>query len=317
MKLSVIVPVYNVEEYICECINSIICQTYKDLEIIIIDDGSTDNSGAICDEFANKDSRIKVFHKANNGVSSTRNTGIELSTGELITFVDSDDTLDCEMYETLVSIIINNNVDIAHCSYKRIDGSEIKKIGDSGKLIVQDRTEGLECLISGRLFVGSMWNKIYKKELIKNIRLREELVINEDVLFNIQAFDLAQSSGFIDKCLYNYFVRTASSATNTTKAIIKARDSAFVSEYIYYKITDKPLVRSTTNRYVNLLCNLYRVEKDLNKRQKIIKKMFSVNKDILDKNNKVSIYLIKYAPPIYKLIYTAYDRIRIPNWDVK
>lgn len=317
MKLSVIIPVYNVEIYLKNCVDSILKQTYRDLEVILIDDGSTDNSSLICDELAKTDERVIVIHKNNGGVSSARNKGLEIASGELITFVDSDDTLDTEMYEALVKLFTDNDIDIAHCSYKRIDETGTKCIGNSGKLFLHTREEGLECLISGKLFVGGMWNKIYKSKIAKNIRLDENLIINEDVLYNIKAFNNAKSTAFLDKSFYNYYVRKESSATNTTKAIRKARDFVYVSKYIYENITDEELVPVTTNKYANLLCNLYRTEKDKDKRRVVKKELFTLNRNIMYSNNRISVYLIKFFPVLYKLIYCIYDKIRVPNWDVK
>lgn len=112
MKISVIVPIYNVEKYIEKCINSIINQTYKDLEIILVDDGSTDSSGKICDEYAKKDKRIKVIHKKNGGVSSSRNIALTIANGDYITWIDSDDWIEKDTYSKLADIILKNKADI-------------------------------------------------------------------------------------------------------------------------------------------------------------------------------------------------------------
>ena len=112
MKISVIVPVYNVEKYLTKCVDSIMNQTYKDLEIILVDDGSTDNSGKICDEYVKKDKRFKVIHKKNGGLSDARNVGIKNSTGEYLSFIDSDDYIDNDMIECLYNACIKNNADI-------------------------------------------------------------------------------------------------------------------------------------------------------------------------------------------------------------
>lgn len=118
--ISVIIPVYNVEEYLERCVNSVLKQTYNDLEIILVDDGSTDNSGKICDELKNKDDRIIVIHKENQGLSASRNIGIEKATGEYITFVDSDDYILEDMYETLYKNLIRNDADISMCKYQYV-----------------------------------------------------------------------------------------------------------------------------------------------------------------------------------------------------
>ena len=114
--ISVIIPIYNVEKFLSFCIDSIVNQTYKNLEIILVDDGSTDNSGKICDEYALKDNRIKVMHKQNGGVSSARNVGLNIAKGKYIGFVDSDDYVENDMFEILHNLIIKNNVDISCCN---------------------------------------------------------------------------------------------------------------------------------------------------------------------------------------------------------
>ena len=117
VKISIIVPVYKVEKYLDKCVNSIVGQTYKNLEIILVDDGSPDNCPAMCDEWAQKDSRIKVIHKKNGGLSSARNAGLDACTGDYIGFVDSDDWIEPDMYEYLLNIGMKNNADVSRCEF--------------------------------------------------------------------------------------------------------------------------------------------------------------------------------------------------------
>ena len=140
MKISVIVPVYNCDPYVEQCIRSILAQSYTDLEIICVNDGSTDDSGTILDKLACEDARIRVIHQKNAGASAARNMGIDLATGDLITFVDSDDIIEPDMYETLLPYFDEKNVDIVHCGYKRVhlDGS-IKDVNGTGKLVRQNK----------------------------------------------------------------------------------------------------------------------------------------------------------------------------------
>lgn len=317
MKLSVIIPVYNCEKYIEDCVLSVVNQTYKNIEIILINDGSNDSSPQICKKFANSYDNIKYISQENMGVSVARNRGKKVATGDLITFVDSDDTIDSDMYQVLVNLIENEKCDIAHCSYKRIDTKGIRPIGNSGKIYRQNRVDALECLITGHLFNGSLWNKIYRRELIESLEFKEGLVINEDILFNIQAFNLAKTTVFFDVSKYNYMVRDGHSITNTTESIKKALDYTYVSQYIYENITDESLKEITVNRYVNILCNLYRVTTDKKVKKNIKTKFKELRNNCLHYNNKISVFLILYFPFIYKVIYGVYDKIRVPNWDVK
>ena len=122
--ISVIVPIYNVEKYLDRCLKSIINQTYKNLEIILIDDGSPDNCGTICDEYAKKDNRIKVVHKDNGGLVKARNTGLDIATGEYISFIDPDDWIELNMYEEMIKIADETNTDIVRCGYYRDNDKE-------------------------------------------------------------------------------------------------------------------------------------------------------------------------------------------------
>lgn len=163
VKLSVILTVYNVEKYLKRCIDSIIKQTYKDFELILVDDGSIDNSSKICDKFCKQDKRIKVIHKENGGVSSARNAGLDIAEGDYISFIDSDDYIEVDMFKKLIQIMIENNADIAQCNFKVVCKNEkmIKnKIYKDVK--VGDRYVALNEIIDVP-FSNVVWNKIYKK----------------------------------------------------------------------------------------------------------------------------------------------------------
>ena len=124
-KISIIVPIYNIEKYLPRCLDSILAQTYKNLEVILVDDGSVDNSGMIADKYARNDQRIIVIHQVNKGVSAARNAGLDLATGDYIGFVDGDDYIEPDMYEILMRIIDEQQVDIAHCGYQMVYPSRI------------------------------------------------------------------------------------------------------------------------------------------------------------------------------------------------
>ena len=204
--LSVIVPVYNSREYLNNCIESILLQTYTNLEIICVDDGSSDGSERLLDSISERDERIKVIHQTNAGVSAARNRGIDEATGQYIGFVDSDDALAPEMYHTLVSILEKEHADIAHCGYRRFepDGST-KDISGTGEYLVQNSRQALKCLLSGDKFVGSLCNKVYKRSLFNGIRLPLEIHFNEDILANVELFLASHISVFYDVPLYHYY----------------------------------------------------------------------------------------------------------------
>ena len=144
--VSVIIPAYNIEDYIGRCLDSIISQTYKNLEIIVVDDGSRDHTGEILDNYAKKDRRIKVIHKENGGVSSARNKGIEAAEGDYIGFIDGDDLIEPEMYKTLVDLLEEENADIAHCGYQMVFPDRVDYYHNTGKKKIQTTEEGLKDL---------------------------------------------------------------------------------------------------------------------------------------------------------------------------
>ncbi len=170
-KISVIVPVYNVEKYLSKCIDSILSQTYKNLEIILVDDGSPDSSPKICDKYKERDNRIKVIHKKNGGLASARNAGMDIATGKYIGFVDSDDMIAEDMYEVLLENMIKSNAEIAVC-YK----TDILENLQTGKGIVEElnKTQALKKMVLGIEFGSHACDKLFKREiLVSDIRFPE------------------------------------------------------------------------------------------------------------------------------------------------
>jgi glycosyltransferase involved in cell wall biosynthesis len=222
-KISIIIPVYNVEEYLNRCLDSVINQTYKNLEIILVDDGSTDNSGEICDEYAAKDRRIIVVHKVNGGLSDARNMGIRTSTGNFIGFVDSDDYIDKNMYEILFNAIITKNADIAECGFCKVWDNQTITKEDSSIITLSiqefDTICALKELILSRRFKRTVWNKIYKKELLKDINFPLNR-INEDEFWTYKVFSRAKIIINIKNVMYFYSQRN-NSITNSNKYLGK------------------------------------------------------------------------------------------------
>lgn len=206
--ISVIVPVYNVENYISECLDSIINQTYKKLEIILVDDGSTDKSGDICEEYKIKDNRIKIIHQKNAGLSDARNAGIDIATGKYIQFIDSDDYIDKDMIETLYKLIVENNADISICSnYILKDG--ITSCECSNKKYIYNRKEALKEILIDEAIRSYAWNKLFKKELFDDIKFPSKKVF-EDVLTIPKLFEKSDKIVFVDIPKYYYRQRDGS-----------------------------------------------------------------------------------------------------------
>lgn len=199
--ISVVVPVYNVEKYLDDCVESIVNQTYKELEIILVDDGSPDRCPEMCDAWAKKDSRIKVIHKKNGGGAQARNVGLDIAAGEYIAFVDSDDIIHPEMYSTLYSFLIENNCDIVECSYT----TELPlEENASNKLItILDQKSTLWENINGKYCVQLIWNKLYKRETVGKIRFTIGKLI-DDEFFTYKVLGNSNKTAVIDSKLYFY-----------------------------------------------------------------------------------------------------------------
>lgn len=325
MKISVIIPVYNCELYIERCIYSILEQTYVNLEIICVNDGSNDNSGKILDKLACEDSRIRVIHQANAGASAARNTGIDAATGDLVTFVDSDDAIEPDMYEILLPYFADENVDIVHCGYKRmyLDGSS-KEVNGTGRLVQQSTYEAAEHLLSGKLFVGSLCNKLYRVQLLKGVQFDTTLAINEDVLGNAVLFRKANESVFLDVGKYLVYERVGS-ASSVTKEIKKISDSVLAAEKMLAVYKDTPAERAAEERVLNTQIGLYRwyvmntLDSSREERRNLAEKIDAVLKKRKDNSSRqrLNFALMRYVPVLYKLAYSLYDRIRVPNWDVE
>ena len=241
-KISVIIPVYNVEKYIKRCLDSVINQTYKNIEVILINDGSLDNSGLICNEYAKKYNNIKVFHKKNGGVSSARNLGIDNSCGKYIAFVDPDDYIDKNMYKILHEKLIKSKCDISMVSFSYIKEGEIIDEDNSKVQIIFNKEEILDKYFNKiKPFDSSfLWNKLFKKNLFDNVRLDTELLIQEDTEILIRIFNKVNSIVYIGIPLYSYLIRKGSA---TEGRISKGKINTDISLLKIYEYTEKNIPR--------------------------------------------------------------------------
>lgn len=204
-KISVIIPVYNVEEFLPQCLDSVINQTYTNLEIILVNDGSTDSCGKICDDYASRDRRIQVIHKKNGGLSDARNAGLQLITGDFISFVDSDDLLSLNFYKILSETAAKWEADIVECNFQKFeilnnisDKSSVKDI----EVQIYGTQKALKLLMN-EFFKQVVWNKIYKKELLTQITFPLNR-INEDEFWTYKAFGNSSKIAKISSKLYFY-----------------------------------------------------------------------------------------------------------------
>lgn len=214
-KISVIVPVYNVEKYLSQCLDSIIHQTYKNLEIILVDDGSTDSSGLICDNYSQKDKRIKIIHKCQGGLSDARNAGLKIATGEYISFIDSDDFIDKNMYSILINNTQKYNSDIVWFNYynyyskKHFINSSIIKNNDLYALSSSDKIKFAKNLFYQYKMDAHVWAKLYKRSIFNNIKFPYGKLF-EDIFVLLPILSNAKIISTIPDCLYFYRNRSES-----------------------------------------------------------------------------------------------------------
>lgn len=320
--ISVIIPVYNTKQYLSDCLNSILAQTYRNLEILFVDDGSTDGSGEMLDTFAAMDERIRVIHQENGGVCAARNRGIDEARGEYLSFIDSDDTLEPDMYEVLMGLIGEYGVQIAHCSYQRVTSGVVTPIGNSGEIHQQSREEALRCLLRGKYFVGSCWTKLYAKELFADVRFPMGIRTSEDMLVNFRVFSRAERTVFADVCKYNYLTSETSSCVRTPQRK-RAEDLLTVNRQMLAENRCPELKDNLEKRILNSLFSCFKAAVYQQERDKTYEKTIISQIDEMysrgftfSKRTELEYWMLRRIPGIYKFTYGIYDRIRVPNYDV-
>lgn len=214
--ISIIIPVFNIEAYLPGCLDSVIAQTYRNLEIIIVDDGSKDDTPFIADQYAVKDPRIRVIHQENSGVTSARLNGAASASGEYIGFVDGDDYIEPDMFRRLIENAIKYRADISHCGYRMVFHNRVDMYYGTGRLVEQDHETGLRDLLTGAFIEPSLVNKLYCRKLFDGL-LHENVIDptirnHEDLLLNYYLFRKARKAVFEDVCPYHYLVRGDSAA---------------------------------------------------------------------------------------------------------
>ena len=253
--ISVIVPVYNVEKYLDRCVQSIVNQTYKNLEIILVDDGSPDNCGKMCDDWAQKDSRIKVVHKANGGLSDARNAGMAVATGEYIAFVDSDDWVDIHFLELLYNAVLAHNVKLAACDAKTVYLFESKNIADLPQAKVFTSQQALQTLTIGKEFRSVVWNKLYHRTLLENEQF-EVGRYHEDEFFTYRILAKANHSVYVNAPLYYYFQRQGSIMNSASFRHLDALD-AYIERIKFFKQNYPELYKKDKAIFCFACVNLY------------------------------------------------------------
>lgn len=291
--ISVIVPIYNVEKYLRECIESILSQTYKNIEIILVDDGSTDSSPSICDEYANAHSNIRVIHRENGGLSVARNTGLEKCTGEYVYFIDSDDYIASTAVEELLKVALSESADIVfYDAYSFEDGNEQKKIKQNYKRKhIYESATGIEMLsalqINGE-FHSSVPLMLLKKEfLLKNSLDFVPGILHEDTIFTYKAFVYAQRVAYCNGDFYKRRYRPESIMTSkkTDRHYIGCRTVYnSLKDFSFERNIEKTEVsRAFMSRYAMIALDVYK-KLDKSSRKKFKADYKALKRDVLDKD---------------------------------
>lgn len=311
--ISVIVPVYNVEKYIDRCVLSILGQTHKSIEIILVDDGSTDKSGEICDKYQKSDSRVRVIHKHNGGLSSARNAGIDIANGNYIGFVDSDDYIELDMYELLYNNIIKEKADISVCGmYDCYKSSDKLKINPYSYEVLS-KIEAIHSIFEGRISGASAVNKLYKRELFNNIRYPEGKT-SEDAFVIVDI--LSKCSKVVMESTQKYYYYHRENSITTSKFSPRQFDVIDAYKYNYNKIVSYfPMEKNVA---MGRLCWAYFVVLDrmissnscreyIKQQKEIVKFLRKHRKDVmsssvLQKTRKCSMVVLVFSFELYKVL---------------
>lgn len=309
--VSVIVPIYNVDKYLEECLNSIVNQSYKNLEIILVDDGSTDRCPMICDEFQKKDSRVKVIHKENGGVAEARNIGLKNVKGDYISFIDPDDYVEKCFIRELVDALEKNNAEMSICSAKKVDDLEN---------ILQHLNVKNKKLISGKEAIAEfekypvtntvLWNKLYKKELFSNIVFPKGK-IHEDEAVIYKVLYKANVIAVINKELYFYrYYKKSITNKKFNDSRIDIIDIVDERLEFFKKLNENYLYELTYEHYLTVIIDVYvNTRKYINNSKKLQKQLINKFKTyyknigiIRAKKNKIKFKIFNFCPMMWYLI---------------
>lgn len=324
--ISVIVPAYNVAPWLPRCLESILEQTYKNLQIIVVDDGSTDNTAEIIKMYTAKyPDVIQAVYLKNGGVTNARLQGVKVAKGEWIGFVDGDDVIETDMYEFLLENALKYNVSIAHCGYQMMfpDG-RVNYFHNTGCIIEQDGKKGLIDLLEGTIVEPGLWNKLFRKDLFEDLLNGNDFIdlsirINEDLLMNFMLFGHSKCSIYIDQCKYHYIVRDES-ATRKPINFHKIYDPIRVKSRIL-ELAPRDVAVPASKAYLDTCINVYntlllngnqKYQTDISKiRSFIIEKKEWIR--LLNRKRRALAFLIIKVPCFYKYVYKIYDRFFSEN----
>lgn len=303
MLISIIVPIYNAEKFLERCVDSIINQTYKNLEILLIDDGSTDNSGKICEKYKKKDERISVVHKENGGVSNTRNIGLNLANGEYVFFIDADDFLD----DNVISELVKNSYgfDIIKTSYKINNKNKIKSIKESN---IYDKNEYINKVILGNIG-GHCWGYLIRRDIIQNIVFDENTSCMEDTIFIISCILKVEKIKVIDSSFYNHIINENSITCSKNKIVKNMNDYMYSLKEIKSKVNKQDINILIEQKKIIL------IEKELSKvsSKKELKNMINEFEVDIDTKNVNIYYKIFMFCVENKMYLSLFSLIKLRN----
>lgn len=319
--ISIIVPIYNVEQYLDKCIKSIQCQTYDNLEIILVDDGSPDQCGDICERYAKEDDRIRVIHKKNGGLADARNHGLEIATGDYIAFVDSDDYIHPQMYERMMKVAIEENSDIVICDWKKVlpnENDSFEKLNSDKYQLQNVDGKKIQYLYfeepDSRITYTVAWNKLYAKEIFQGRRFPTGKV-HEDEFVTFKTLYDAKKIVYLQEALYFYLMRDASIMG---KFNVKRFDifDAYAEKIAFFSSKGEKELASKT--YFMAAHMLVQYSEWVGKRNKdaadVYKKYYKVWKKkgkeykdsiICSPTQKVEMFIFNQVFPLYKLMWKA------------
>lgn len=316
--VSVIVPIYKVEDYIHRCVDSILKQSYEKLEVILVDDGSPDNCGAICDEYKSRDERVKVIHKENGGLSAARNSGLDIVTGKYIMFVDSDDWLDLNAIQYLYQIIKEHDADVSAVGLLSVfDGTEIENVIYSNKVTVYDKSQALETFLFNGQLSPCACGKLWKSNLWSKVRFPEGRLF-EDQFTIYKILDDAECSVLSENKMYFYFKREGSIGHSEFSSRTYDLHDAIQEEYNYivtkYPATEPNMIVAYITWeivFINMMIRSdYKDEQIIKKVRNIARRNIyqCMSSRYINKTRKLQIVLFAYFYPLYVLTYKQYKK---------
>lgn len=319
--ISIIIPCYNIGSYIEKTLDSVFAQEYSNIEVIAVDDGSKDNTGAVLDEYSEKEPRLRVIHKENGGVTRARLTGVEAANGKYIGFVDGDDLIDSDMYSRLYSNIRQYNADISHCGYRMLENGSETFFYNTGKIVEQDRSNGLCDLLNGTFVEPGLWNKLFRRELFVCLLNENKMDFtvreNEDLLMNYYLFNASLCSVYEDFCPYVYLIRDTSCSHGGVKLHI-LNDPVHVGEILLSETKNNESVyKAAAGYYVTKLIKVATFDCAGNPafivdaRDPARKKLRGFVKEYLTLCNnpkrKILAFMAAYCPNLYCRLHKIYN----------